>query len=312
MRSGSSLPNPSGSKHRRPRVLAGKAVGTRDEALGALKAFQRIIRPLRVLAVTTQEIDNFIAARRLEQGRKKGETLSPATVNKELRHLKAALREAKKWGYLHKVPEVDFEKEPGKLPTYVPPEHFAALYQACEGAARAPADQRYPAADWWRALLVTGYMAGWRIGQLLALRREDLDLDGGTALSWAKDKKGKRDQVVPLHALVIEHLRKLVSFDLLVYPWHHPRRRVFEELHRLQRAAKVKPAGKDAYGFHDLRRAFATLNADKMTADALQALTQHKSYQTTQGYINMARQLHPAVQTLFVPDLARPAAGKNA
>ena len=37
------------------------------------------------------------------------------------------------------------------------------------------------------------------------------------------------------------------------------------------------------------------------TPDALQALMQHKDYQTTQRYINMARQLNPAVAELYVP-----------
>ena len=47
------------------------------------------------------------------------------------------------------------------------------------------------------------------------------------------------------------------------------------------------------------------MNADRITGDALQALMQHKDYKTTQGYINMARQLKPATQNLFVPDLPR-------
>ena len=39
------------------------------------------------------------------------------------------------------------------------------------------------------------YMTGWRIGDLLGLRREDLDLDAGTAITRAEDNKGKRDEV---------------------------------------------------------------------------------------------------------------------
>lgn len=58
-----------------------------------------------------------------------------------------------------------------------------------------------------------------------------------------------------------------------------------------------------AYSFHDLRRAFATMNASRLTADALQALMRHKSYQTTQRYINMARQLDDAVAGLYVPEV---------
>ena len=71
-------------------------------------------------------------------------------------------------------------KEPGKLAIYVTPEHFAAIYAACKDA-RWPDGQNFAAADWWKGLLVTAYMTGWRIGSLLALRREDVDLDDGTA-----------------------------------------------------------------------------------------------------------------------------------
>ncbi len=141
-------------------------------------------------------------------------------------------------------------------------------------------------------------------GSLLALRREDVNLETGFALSRAADNKGKRDVLVPLHPLAIEHLRKLASFSPLVFPWDHDRRGLFTEFHTIQKAADVRPEGtKRWYGFHDLRRAFATMNAATLTADALQALMQHKSYQTTQKCINMARQLSPAVQNLYVPNL---------
>ena len=47
------------------------------------------------------------------------------------------------------------------------------------------------------------------------------------------------------------------------------------------------------------------MNADRMTPDMLQAFMQHQDYQTTQRYINMARQLHPAVAVLFVPEVPK-------
>src|SRR5262245_49604062 len=59
------------------------------------------------------------------------------------------------------------------------------------------------------------------------------------------------------------------------------------------------------YGFHDLRRAFATQNAPVLSADALQKLMRHKSYLTTQRYINMAGQLNAAVDLLHVPDVLK-------
>ena len=50
--------------------------------------------------IKTKTIDDFIAARRKEPGRKAGSLLSPASVNKDLRRIKAALRVAGEWGYL--------------------------------------------------------------------------------------------------------------------------------------------------------------------------------------------------------------------
>ena len=44
------------------------------------------------------------------------------------------------------------------------------------------------------------------------------------------------------------------------------------------------------------------MNADRLTGDALQAMMRHKSYSTTQRYINIARQLDQSAKALYVPD----------
>jgi len=49
------------------------------------------------------------------------------------------------------------------------------------------------------------------------------------------------------------------------------------------------------------------MNAATLSADALQSLMQHRDYQTTQRYINLARQLNPAVANLYVPEFLRAA-----
>jgi integrase len=98
----------------------------------------------------------------------------------------------------------------------------------------------------------------------------------------------------------------------MVLPWPHNFRTLYAEFGRIQVAAGINlPCLKDHehtpachhYGFHDFRRAFATMNADKLTPDALQALMRHKSYQTTQKYINLARQMDKAVASLHVPEV---------
>jgi integrase len=286
------------------KVMVVKGARNRLEIAAALDSFERVIRPATMRSINSLAIAEFTAKRSQEPGIKANTLISPATVNKDLRHLRAVLRKAKKLGYLKEAPDFEFLKEPKKLAIYVSPEHFAALYQHCE-ATRFPDDLPYPPATWWRGLLMTAFMTGWRIGALLALRREDVNLETGTALSRAEHNKGKRDQPIALHAAIIEHLRLVPSFHPVFFPWSYGKATLYTEFTRIQEATQLRPALADRhYTFHDLRRAFATMNADRLTADALQVLMQHKDYQTTQKYINMARQLKPAVQNLFVPDLS--------
>src|SRR5262245_42982293 len=174
---------------------------TKRITFDALGHFERLVKPRLVQAVKTQTLDDYVASRRIEKGQKKGSTISPASVNKELRHLRAVLRIAHEWGYLPTVPKVRMMKEPKKLITYVTPEDFAKIYSTCD-AARFPKGLPYSPCDWWRAFLVFAYMTGWRVGEPLAVRREDVDLEAGTAITRHEDNKGDRTEVAPLHSVV--------------------------------------------------------------------------------------------------------------
>lgn len=51
------------------------------------------------------------------------------------------------------------------------------------------------------------------------------------------------------------------------------------------------------------------MNAGTLSSDALQALMRHKSYATTQRYINMAPQMDKAIESLHVPEVLRQRSG---
>ncbi len=297
------------------RIASGLSSGTRAVIDDALNHFERICKPVKVQSITTRTIDEFKAKRKMDRGRKRGSKLSVATVNRDLRHVKAALRIANEWGYLPKVPKVRMLREPSKLAIYVTPDHFAAIYKACDVAVR-PKGTHYPPVDWWRAFITFQYMTGWRVCEPLALTWDDVSLDSGQAITRHADNKGKRDERAPLHPAVVEHLRKIVDFGVLVFPWPHNPRELWSDYARVQEAAGIHLPCREKhehttachlYGFHDLRRSFATMNADRLTGDALQALMRHKSYSTTQRYIAMARQLDAAVEALHVPEILRQA-----
>ena len=279
----------------------------------ALDHFERLIKPRLVSSIRTATIDEYVTKRRPERGRKKRSTVSPATINKELRHIQAVLKVACDYRYLIEMPKIRMEKEPEKLSTFVSVEHFGRIYAACD-VARLPKDQPYSPGDWWRALLVFNYMTGWRIGEPTSLRRSDLDLDAGTAITRHGDNKGGRDERVPLHPTVVEHLHKIQSFEPVVFPWFHHPRGLWSQFLRIQQAAGIHLECHEqhehtdychVYGFHDLRRAFATENEGAVSTEELQKLMRHKSYSTTQRYINMAGKLNKAVQGLHVPDVLK-------
>jgi integrase len=294
-------------------ILPGLAPRSQPLVKAALDNFERIIQPKKMEGITTAMIDTFIAKRRKEAGKKPGALTSPATINKDLRHLKAALRHAKKWKYLSEVPEIIFVKVPVKLPLVVTPEHFGIIYHNACALANLPAkcDPHYTAEDWWKALIVTAYMTGLRINEILSIKKPDLDLEAGKFTTRWADNKGKRDEAIPLHPVVIEHLRKIIGESDLVFRWGHDHRTLWEEFGRIQREAGIHlhcpeqhkhTASCHVYTFHDFRRAFATVNAPRLKPEVLQRLMRHKSYQTTLGYVNLTNQVDEAIKSMPIPD----------
>jgi integrase len=293
-------------------VLSRLEIGSQGTFRTAFDAFERHTKVLRVEAINTQMIDAFVASRRKDAGKKKKCLLSPATVNKDLRMIKAALKRAVEWGYLPTMPKIRMVREPVKIPRFVTAEHFELIYSKACDLAKVPDQkgQKYTAAQWWRALVVTAYMTGLRIKELMAIRREDLDFEKGTLITRASDNKGKRDEILRLHPVVIEHLRQLEGTDRFPLRWPHDPRYLWVEFGRIQREAGIHltcsgehehTKACHIYGFHDFRRAFATVNAPRLKPETLQKLMRHRSYITTLGYINLASQLDDAITSMPVP-----------
>lgn len=267
----------------------------------------------------------YIRTRSMEPAKKPDSRVSAATINEELRHLKAVLRIAHEWKFLAEVPAITSVREVEDVKRYVTPEHFADIYDACEHARR-PARRACPARDWWRALLVFMYPAtGWPKMEPLSLRWQDVDLVRGQVVLRGKNAKALRGEVVPLHPMVVEHLKRIqpVGETVLslkrhenrrVFDWPHHERTLDVEFHRIQKVAGIELCCEKeeehtytstchVYGFHDIRRGFATMNAGgRLTPDALQRLMRHSSYTTTQKYINLGRHIDEAVAALYVPD----------
>lgn len=306
-------------------VLILKATSTADIYTSALDAFQRIAKPVYMDSITTAMVDTFKAKRSQENAlapirRKamakqpakskvaaaKPRKVSPATVNKELRHIGAAIRKAKKWGLLGELPEFELLREPERDPYFIDDETFKALYDACATMTR-PSGRHYLPADWWQTLLAFAYMTGWRIGEILDLRRADLNLETGLATIDAESTKGRRTARVELHPIVIEHLRGIADFQPFIFDWPHHERTLWEDFTALKTAAKVEFPG----AFHRLRFGFANANVDIVPEDLLQKLMRHRSRLTTRKYINAAERMKRSdvASRLHVPAVLRTGSG---
>jgi integrase len=288
--------------------LSLSAPGTQRVAIDSLSHFTRIIRPRHVRDIDTRAVDQFIAMRSKEYGKdKKNRVLiSPATVNKDLRVIRAALRCAHRWGYFRVAPIVQELREEQKLISYISEEQLVRLYHAVDAANR-PNIQGVSCADFWRGLLVFLFLTGWRIGQTLELLKSDVNLQTGEVFSPAKQNKGRRDVICRIHPMVIEHLRPLLNtFDEKLFALATGQDSLGDQFTKIQRAAGIEPPrGKTRYGFHDLRRGFATANAASLDLFELQRLMQHKSLATTQKYVSMAKR-DSSVDKLKLPGIKMP------
>lgn len=156
-------------------------------------------------------------------------------------------------------------------------------------------------------------IVGSSFDEILAFRRDDMDLETGRVLTRAKDNKGSRDDADYLTTTALDHVKTITCFEPCVFPWPHHERTLWVEFQRLQQRAGIHLTCPDAdehdctdschvYGFHALRRGYATLNAERMPAPVLQRKMRHKSFQTTLRYIGIAEKLRKATDDVCVPE----------
>ncbi len=121
-------------KEHAAKILPSLKPRSRTEVEGAIKHFTATIKPGKLSAIKTATIDDFIAVRRTQPGRKPGSKVSPYTVKKELSSIRAVLNVAHDWGLLPNVPKFRKVKVPDAMPRPIAPDHFEAIYAACDVA----------------------------------------------------------------------------------------------------------------------------------------------------------------------------------
>lgn len=278
------------------KVAYPKPLAEAEETIRIINRFERIVKPVYMERIGTREIEQYIAIRRQDPGRR-SDRVSPATVNCDLRYIQAMLNKAYDWKVIDRVPKVPMLREVERVKTFVNQQEFEAIYSHCP-------DQ------WWRSFLLFMFLTGWRLNQTLQLRWSAVDLVEGEILGDAYDAKGRRDILLPLHDVLLDSLKRLKSFQKypteFVFAFKCSTDHLYTIFHNIQKEAGIKPRNKPNgwwYGFHDLRRGFATINAEHLDLFELQKLMQHKTLETTRKYVEMSQRLRPAVNKIQVPNL---------
>jgi integrase len=209
-------------------------------------------------------------------------TLAPKTVNNILAVLHKLLVTARKRGLIAVVPDVDW------LPVDIPEPDFLTFDEAAQ-LLRTSGGQ-------WHTMILVALRTGLRLGELLALRWQDIDLTAGrlvvrqnAVLGIVGAPKSRRPREVPLSDEVRAALEK---HD------HHRGRLVFcNAVGWLLRVPKVrweleracKHAGLRQIGWHVLRHTFASHLAMRgASLKVIQELLGHATIQMTMRYAHLS------------------------
>jgi integrase len=190
------------------------------------------------------DVDHYRAVRRTEKTRR-GETPSPATLDRELELLKRVINYSVDCKKLTSNPiaKVAFLRVPNVRKVVLTPEEFQA------GLAKLK-----PQCAWMREPLTLSFETGMRISEVLHLERKRIDWKTGRFELTPDETKGEDSRIVYLSKSLLEALKALpVRLDS---PW------VFANPKTGKARARPKATFKKAFGshvnIHDLRRSFAT------------------------------------------------------
>ena len=208
--------------------------------------------------------------------------LNPKTVNNTLTVLRKSLVVAKRWKRIETVPEIEWCKTEKPKFDFLDFEEAARLLQAAD--------------EEWRPMLLTAVRTGLRLGELRALRWEDVDLvtrrlvvNQGIARGVISSPKNGRTREVQLSPQLVEilgHHRHLRG----EYVFCQPSGRILTKngcKAPLKRACRL--AGLRQVGWHMLRHSFASHLAMRgVPIKIIQELMGHATLEMTLRYSHLS------------------------
>ncbi len=247
-----------------------------------------VIEDLKV-ALAGTAIGNVTRKKNGDPGKPVTRTLSKKSINNCLTVLRRMLSIAKKRELIASVPEIEWFREP-------PPEFDFFTFEEADRLIIAAPDE-------WKAMIIVALRTGLRLGELMALRWQDVDLVSGKVVVRQNVVKGiigtpksNKPREVPLsdEALAVLHEHRHLRGPLVFCDRDGRMLRVPKTRYAMEKTCKR--AGLRFVGWHVLRHTFASHLAMRgAPLKAIQDLLGHATIQMTMRYAHMS------------PDVARDA-----
>ena len=273
------------ARHFNASVSTFLAQGTLDIYNKSMKAFLSIVGDQEISSITAWHIDLF-KQRRLG-------SVSPATLNIDLRTLRAAFSFAVRWKMLEANPftRVPLCPIPDASPLFFKAEEFNRIVSSIKE-------------DWLKSIVILAACTGLRRGELVNLAWNDVDWVQKVvrihSSSNFKTKSGKR-RTVPLNEIAEKLLVKLHAASMTDYVFNIDGRKVRDVwVTRRFKHYLRKQGFREEYHFHHIRHSTASWLVQMGTPIyEIQKLLGHSNSRVTEIYSHLApSQLHGTVEML--------------
>jgi site-specific recombinase XerD len=253
----------------------------------SFRSFVRHVGNLKLGAVSQRHVDLF-------KGRRLGE-VGKNTVNIELRTLRAAFYLAVRWKILAENPFKQVKLCPidQQIPVYLSQKDFTTLLSIVPIGV-------------FRDLIIVATLTGLRKGELINLRRVDVDLANRVLRISSHGNfrtKGGRRRVVPLHPLLVSILSRRLVEEQGEFIFSMFGRQLSPYAVSMRFKRYVQKAGLDErLHFHSMRHTFASwLVQSSASLYEVQRLLGHSSIRVTEIYSHLEpTNLHSAVGRLQI------------
>jgi integrase len=244
--------------------------------------FARICGNPPIHTLNVEVLDHYREHRR-------GESVGPATINREMATLKHALSKAVEWKLLRKALREEltaikkYQEPDGRLRYLSGPEECDRLLQACE--------------DFLKPIVLTAIHTGMRKGELLNLTWDQVDMTHG--FIRLKQTKNGKARALPFNETLWSLFSSLRIHRDVPWVFHDSNGRRYNDVrHAFNRACDA--AGMTDFHFHDLRHTFASWLVMKgIPLATVSSLLGHTSPTMTLRYAHLSpKHLTSAVRVL--------------